>query len=73
MVDELDHLDVDKRYYSPSGEHLHPDDRILAAEDSILMHEGSSNPPSINDITLVDDGISTAQSLFSNSEDPGVE
>ena len=73
VIDELDQLEIDRGYTAPSSPIQHPNDKIMAADDSILTNESSSTMPTINDTSSVDDGISTAQSIFSDTDSTCVE
>ena len=74
IIDKLDQLDITKRYdirlphYSAN-----PNDYIFDAEDSTLTQESSGTVHSITDDSSVDDGISTAQSIFSDGTNDRVD
>ena len=66
IIDELDQLEIAKRYDTRSPNRSNPNDYIFDAEDSILTQETSDTVPSMTDNSSVDDGISTVQSILSD-------
>ena len=73
IIDELDQLDITKRYDTRLPNYSNPNDYIFDAEDSTLTQESSGTVHSITDDSSVDDGISTAQSIFSDGTNDRVD
>ena len=59
---------MDRNYTSKSNWKLHPNEHIIAADDSTLTHESTTTTSSFHDDDSMDDGISEVQTILTDSD-----
>ena len=72
VIDELDKLYQTKLNGTNTNDFLHPNDRVLAGEDSVLTHDLSEDSSVAGSSASYDDGVSDANSILSDGDSANI-